>query len=235
MIKLSDYLNYLQKEIVQARKNADLHAIKVAKQYAEHEYLKYFKVPRFSMPTIKLDIPLKITDINTETKYEFDIDKPEFVEKLNTRIEIINKSKKLNIPSVKLKDLENNKFNDLFKNLKTNSNTFTKNLSDNLVKANLNTTLNNYFKNNFFRPQDDKNDIVQLELKNAFRDVLLESHNPISTKLNDLFINPDSVKSGENDDDKLMVNLHVEMIEEAIRLVKMKDKDGNDIEEITFE
>lgn len=235
MIKLSDYLNYIQKEIIQARKNADLHSITVAKQYSEHEYLKYFKVPRFSMPVIKLDIPLKITDLNTETKYDFEIDKPVFLEKVNSRIEVINKSKDLDIPIVTLKDVENKNFNELFKNLKTNSNVFTKNLGDNLIKAKLDKTLNIFLKEDVFRPQDDKNSMKEIELKNIFKDVLLESHKPISTKLNDFFVNPDAVKSTGNDNNQLLVNLHVEMVEEAIRLVKLKDKDGKDIEEITFE
>ncbi|MDQ0591720.1 hypothetical protein QFZ37_000089 [Chryseobacterium ginsenosidimutans] len=42
MIKLSDYLNYLNNEIIQARKKADENAIEIAKEYAQHEYLRFF-------------------------------------------------------------------------------------------------------------------------------------------------------------------------------------------------
>ena len=71
MVKLSDYLDYLNTEIIQARKAADEYAVKIAKEYADHEYLKYFKVPRYTMQTIKMDIPLKITDIDADSKFNF--------------------------------------------------------------------------------------------------------------------------------------------------------------------
>ena len=60
MIKLSDYMDYLNEEIVLARKKADQQAILVAKEYAKDPYLKYFRVPRFTMPSVKMSIPIKI-------------------------------------------------------------------------------------------------------------------------------------------------------------------------------
>ena len=67
MIKLSDYLDYLNNEIIQARKKADENAVMIAKEYAKHEYLKFFKVPRYSLPSVKMDIPIKITDIDADS------------------------------------------------------------------------------------------------------------------------------------------------------------------------
>ena len=236
MIKLSDYLDYLQKEIIQARKKADENAIEVAKQYAEHEYLKYFKVPRFSMPTIKMDIPLKITDIVSETEYEFDLNNIEFAARLNDKVRNINRLKDLNIPLIKPKDLEDDNFSNIIKNIKNRSNNLNRNLDEQIIRSNLNLPINKFLRNkNIIRLQDSDNNLIELELNKAFTDVIMEYQRPISTRLDDLFIDPDTANSGDHENDKLMVNLHVELVEEAIRIVKMKDKDGNEVEEITFE
>lgn len=100
MIKLSDYLNYLNAEVVQARQKADETAIEVAKQYAKHEYLKYFSVPRFTMPTVKLNIPLKISELSADTKYNFKIDKAAFLEEVNAEIRTVNANKSLGLPCI---------------------------------------------------------------------------------------------------------------------------------------
>lgn len=233
MIKLSDYLDYLHNEIIQARKKADENAIKTAKEYAEHEYLKYFKVPRFSMPTIKMDIPLKISDLDAETEYDVDVENPQFIEEVNDKIDEVNKIKDLKIPNLNLTDIKDNIFKDIFNNIKIRDNIFNRNIKENLLKSNLNERLSKHLKNNLFKTLDNKEDEHNSELNNIITEVSIRHAKPISSRLNNLFIDPDSTKTEDNN--KLMVNLHVEMVEEAIRIVKMKDKDGNEIEEITFE
>ncbi len=93
MIKLSDYLDYLNNEIIQARKKADENAVLIAKEYARHEYLKYFKVPRYALPCVKMDIPIKITDIDSDPKYNFKLNQDQFVTEMNERIRLANKEK----------------------------------------------------------------------------------------------------------------------------------------------
>ena len=66
-MKLSEYLDYLNREVIQARKRADEQAVEMAKVYAKDPYLKFFRVPRFSMPAVKFDIPIKIDDLEMET------------------------------------------------------------------------------------------------------------------------------------------------------------------------
>lgn len=233
MIKLSDYLDYLHNEIIQARKKADENAIETAKEYADHEYLKYFKVPRFSMPNIKLDIPLKISDLDAETAYDVDIENPQFIDEVNAKIDEVNKIKDLKIPKLNLTDIKDNQFKDIFSKIKIHENVFNRNAKGNLLKSNLNERLNKHLKNNLFGTLDNKEEEINSELNTIITDVSIRYAKPLSSKLNNLFIDPDSTKSEDNN--KLMVNLHVEMVEEAIRIVKMKDKDGNEIEEITFE
>ena len=97
MIKLSDYLNYLNNEVIQARKKADEQSIALAKEYAKHEYLKYFRVPRFSMPSVKLDIPIKIDELDSSASYNFKMDYDAFVSEVNENILKVNAEKNLQI------------------------------------------------------------------------------------------------------------------------------------------
>ena len=90
MIKLSDYLNYINNEIIQTRKKADENAILIAKEYANHEYLKYFKAPRYVSINIQMDIPLKFKNIDTLSTEDFKPDDTKFLldlsEKMNCSI-----------------------------------------------------------------------------------------------------------------------------------------------------
>ncbi|MEG2103207.1 MAG: hypothetical protein RRY99_17050 [Flavobacterium sp.] len=126
MIKLSDYLDYLNNEIIQARKKADENAIMIAKEYAKHEYLKYFKVPRYALPSVKMDIPLKITDIDSNAKYNFKLNEDQFVGEINDRIKAVNNDKKLNIPEITKKQIQTNDFKTVFKKLESRDQKFGK-------------------------------------------------------------------------------------------------------------
>lgn len=232
MIKLSDYLDYLNAEIIQARKAADENAVLVAKEYAKHEYLKYFKVPRYAMRTVKMDIPIKITDINADSKYNFKNEPQVFLKDVNDKIRAVNLTKNLNITPLTQKDLEKKDVVDLFKKLETKDQRFVKNVGTEIKKLNLAPTIK-ALNTNVFRPQDDGNDIDNVEFSKILSDSLSNRFNLVSSKINSIFIDPNTGNS--DDKDKLVINLHVEMEEEAIRIVSFKDKDGNDIEEITFD
>ena len=233
MIKLSDYLDYLNNEIIQARKRADENAVKIAKEYAQHEYLKYFRVPRFSMPTVKMDIPLKITDIDAETKYDFKLIPNLLVKELNEKIEMANKEKVLNIPQITREQIDSPEFKEIFKKVEGRDYKFIRDLNTEVVKADLRLPVFHFLSANVFSTQDTPTDAEKAEMEKIFTDVILSKHRPVATKLNELYIDPDTSKAA--DKDKLLVNLHVEMIEEGIRIVRMKDANGKEIEEITFE
>ena len=110
MIKLSDYLDYLYSEIIQARKKADEKSVQVAKEYANHEYLKFFKAPRFTFPSIKMDIPLKVSNISAQSKYDFKLDNEKFLNELNERIVTVNREKQLNISPVTKEEIQSTEF-----------------------------------------------------------------------------------------------------------------------------
>ena len=232
MIKLSDYLNYLNTEIIQARKKADENAVLVAKEYAKHEYLKYFKVPRYAMRTVKMDIPLKITDIDADTKFNFKYEPEVFLQDVNDKIKDINKTKDLKISLLNEKDLKNKEFIELFKKLENKDQKFVKNLPIEIKKVNFAPQIRS-LNLNVFKPQSDENEEANSALAKILSDSISSRYNLVNSKLNNIYIDPNT--AGSDDKDKLVINLHVEMEEEAIRIVSFKDKDGNDIEEITFD
>ena len=232
MIKLSDYLDYLYSEIIQARRKADEKSVLMAKEYAQHEYLKYFKSPRFSFPAIKMDIPLKVSDIDSDTKYNFKYNSSKFLKELNEKILDVNKEKKLNIPTITIDQLENPDFNKLVKTLEGRDQRFVNNVNDELKKIDLMPYVNK-LNVGVFRPQDDSDKVEKIEMKKILNDTIAKNYSVVTTKLNDLYIDPNT--SGVEDKEKLFINLHIEMEEEGIRITTFKDSNGNIIEEIVID
>lgn len=232
MIKLSDYLDYLYNEIIQARKKADEKTVLVAKEYAKHEYLKYFKAPRYAFPSVKMDIPLKITDISSLSKYNFDHNKDKFQKEVNEKIQSVNKEKHLNIRSITKDELQNESFSQLFKTLESKDQKLVRNLGDEIIKIDVTPQIES-LRSGALKSKDSRTETETIEMKRIFSEVISNSYSLVSTKLNDIFIDPNT--SGAVDKDKLFINLHIEMEEEGIRLVTFTDKDGKTVEEIIFE
>ncbi|MGP8319578.1 MAG: hypothetical protein ACT6FD_02110 [Methanosarcinaceae archaeon] len=65
---LGDYLGHLLSEITNARVQADLETVRIAELYSSHPLLKHMPVPHFRLPTVTLDVPLVINDIETDKK-----------------------------------------------------------------------------------------------------------------------------------------------------------------------
>ena len=232
MIKLSDYLDYLYNEIIQARKKADEKTVLVAKEYARHEYLKYFKAPRYAFPSVKMDIPLKITDISSLSKYNFDQNKDKFLKEVNEKIQSVNKEKHLNIKSITSDELQNESFSQLFKTLESKDRKPVRNLEDEIIKIDVLPQIES-LRSGTLKSKYSRTETETIEMKRIFSEVISNSYSLVSTKLNDIFIDPNT--SGAVDKDKLFINLHIEMEEEGIRLVTFTDKDGKTVEEIIFE
>lgn len=85
MIALADYLAYLSAEVIDARRRADLQAVEAARAYAADEYLRYFRAPRFTMPSVRLEIPVRIAAVDHDTEYAFAFDGGTFLAELNRR------------------------------------------------------------------------------------------------------------------------------------------------------
>ncbi len=113
MVKLSDYLDYLYQEVVLARKKVDEQSVALAKAYAQDDYLKYFRVPRFTIPNVKLELPIKIDALDAETKYNFKMDIGAYLVEVNKKIEEVNRIENLTLKPVTVEQLQNTEFENI--------------------------------------------------------------------------------------------------------------------------
>lgn len=246
MIKLSDYLDYLNNEIIQARKKADENAVLIAKEYAQHEYLKYFKVPRYSLPSVKMDIPIKITDIDSDADRNFKLDETKFVQEVNQRILIVNKEKQFNIQPISTKNIQTEDFKAILNSVraggsvpasklsKTETTTQTPDIKTPPTRAIATTpTTPTNPRVPVDRPIEGTSTEEESSALKEIYNSILNKYSLINSKLNNIYIDPNT--NSAEDKDKLFINLHVEMEEEGIRIVSYTDKDGKTVEQITFE
>jgi|UPI000646D09F hypothetical protein len=246
MIKLSDYLNYLNNEIIQARKKADENAIEIAKEYAQHEYLKFFKVPRYSLPSVKMDIPIKITDIDSDADKNFPLNETKLIQDVNERILVVNKERQLNIKPISIRNIQTEDFKYLLNSVRGNSRLETGRLSKietttqtpdikipptRAIVANPSIPITP--QKPIERPIDGTSTEEESQVLTEIYTNVLNRYSLINSKLNNIYIDPNT--NSAEDKDKLFINLHVEMEEEGIRIVSYQDKDGKTIEQITFE
>lgn len=233
MVKLSDYMDYLNEEIVQARKKADEQAVIIAKEYAKHPYLKYFRVPRFTMPSVKLSIPIKISELDSDTSYKFEMDDNQFLKDVNTKIELLNKEKNLKLVPINKNTLKGDNLKSVIADLKKgNTKPITK-PNDNLLKVDLKKPVLDLIKIRNFNVSADVASVENAELEKILKESLANRYKPISSKLNNIYFDPNT--SDEKDKGKILLTLNVEMVEEGIRIHNAKDEKGNKIEEIIFE
>jgi len=72
MAKLNEYIGSLVSSVTNARVMSDIQTVKVAEEYAKHNLLKHFSVPRMRIDNIEMTIPIAMDELNekTETVYE---------------------------------------------------------------------------------------------------------------------------------------------------------------------
>lgn len=233
MIKLSDYMDYLNEEIVQARKKADEQAVIIAKEYAKHPYLKYFRVPRFTMPSVKLDIPVKISELDADTNYKFEEDNEALIRDINTNIDRVNKEKKLKIPPINRKSLDGTNMKLVIEKLKKGNVKTIKNPRENIAKIDLKKPILDLKKVRGFSVSAEVASVENKELERILQNSLKNRYKPISSKLNNIYFDP-NIKN-QKDEGQIALTLNVEMVEEGIRIHHATDEKGNKIEEIIFE
>lgn len=72
MTTLNEYLGGLFNSITDARVMADVQTVQVAEQYAKHDLLKHFSVPRMRISDIELTIPVAIEGLSQRSEYQLD-------------------------------------------------------------------------------------------------------------------------------------------------------------------
>ncbi|GGW86638.1 hypothetical protein [Alteromonas halophila] len=73
MPKLNDYLGSIISSVSNARVMADIQTVKVAEDYAKHELLRHFAVPRMRIADVELTIPVAIESAEEELADSVDI------------------------------------------------------------------------------------------------------------------------------------------------------------------
>ena len=66
MPNLGDYIGHLLSEITIARMHADIEAVRVAELYAGHPLLRNMPVPHFRLPTVEMDVPVVIKQMEEQ-------------------------------------------------------------------------------------------------------------------------------------------------------------------------
>jgi hypothetical protein len=72
MPTLNEYLGGLFASITDARALSDAQTVQVAEQYAKHDLLKHFSVPRMRIGDIELTIPVAIEGLSERSAYQLD-------------------------------------------------------------------------------------------------------------------------------------------------------------------
>jgi hypothetical protein len=84
-ISLGDYTGYLFLELLRAREMADAYSRSIARRYADDEVLRFFSVPRYTVPTMELTIPVLISSAHFSQVVRFDYPVEEFVAAIMSR------------------------------------------------------------------------------------------------------------------------------------------------------
>jgi hypothetical protein len=67
MPNLGDYIGHLLAEITIARMQADVESVRVAELYSNHPLLKNMPIPHFRLPSVELDIPVAIKEMQEQS------------------------------------------------------------------------------------------------------------------------------------------------------------------------
>lgn len=70
MPTLIEYIGGIFNSITQARVMADLQSVQVAEQYAQHDLLRHFSVPRMRIGDIELTIPVGLEGVGSRTELQ---------------------------------------------------------------------------------------------------------------------------------------------------------------------
>ncbi|VXB83601.1 conserved hypothetical protein [Flavobacterium sp. 9AF] len=72
MPNLNEYLGSIMTSITNARVISDLQTTKIAEQYANHQFLQHFSVPRMRIDDIEMTIPVGINSMNVQSDVQLE-------------------------------------------------------------------------------------------------------------------------------------------------------------------
>ncbi len=227
MIALSDYLDYLNAEVVTARRRADLLAIETARAYAEHEYLRYFRAPRFVMPSVRMEIPVRISEVDQETKYDFDFRPNTFLGDLNRELRSLALRRDFaDAPALSDKLLAPRAFQALVAKLSDDERGFVRDV-DSVLNYDEVAKVYKVVFDEVILPTDSRYKALFRELHQVFYDALKRQFRPVRTNINSLLVTPEA-NSASDRSGELLVRLTVEMEASGVRIRKLEGPNGGE-------
>lgn len=227
MIALSDYLDYLNAEVVTARRRADLLAVETARAYAAHEYLKYFRAPRFVMPSVRMEIPIRISELDQETKYVFAFTPAYFLSEFNRGIQRLPPQRELlRIRPFGTEITEERTFRGLVAELEATEQDFVRSVDAALDPARVRKVFEVVFER-VILPANSSLKILSEEISIIFFDALRKQFRPSRTHIRNLLVTPES-DSGSSKSGDLLVKLTVEMEASGVRIRKLEGPNGGE-------
>lgn len=235
MITLSDYLGYIHQELLKTRQLADQAAVDTAQQYAKDEYLKYFRAPRFTMPNVKLKLPVRIDSIDQETKYDFKLEEEPFINTLNSRLAEISNKHRQPIEPMTPEKLRSPEFQSHFKRLEKQDNIYTKKIDNRLPTKDVRELYNKTVRKKNFGIAEQQNENLDNDIAQALNQTIKEQYRAVKTNIHRLEITPETNSMSSEDNEKLLLHLELELVEEGLIIRKVTDENGNEVEQITVD
>ena len=236
MISLTDYLGYLNSQIMDARRLADEAAVAMAKTYAADEYLKYFKVPRFTLPTVKLNVPIKIDAINQETQYDFEFTEGDFLGRFNRGVTKLSLKYQQKLAPLNAETVKEPNFQRYLDELDGRDGGFVRDVDFVLQREETDKFFDKIFLRPVLgRPFDNDVEKVTEELRQLFHDSLKAQFRPLVTNIKNLAVTPQANGLNANDSESLLLHLDLEMQEEGFQIRQVTDEDGNVVEQLIID
>ncbi|WP_116126979.1 hypothetical protein [Lewinella sp. IMCC34183] len=234
MITLTDYLDYLNSELLEARRRADEAAIATARAYAEHEYLQHFRAPRFTMPAIKLRLPVRVDDVEERTKYNFHLRPTEFLNGLNDRLAKLGEQHGTVVEPVGEEILQSDRFRNLIVKLEKEDRAYVPGIKHALPLSVVSGVLTRPVIRDTFHVQDSAPEL-QTGIQHAVHGALQEQFQAVSSRLDRIHVTPQAGSMQEGDSEKLLLELDIDLVEEGVRIRRITQDDGTVREELTID
>lgn len=227
MIALADYLAYLSAEVIDARRRADLQAVEAARAYAADEYLRYFRAPRFTMPSVRLEIPVRIAAVDHDTEYAFAFDDGYFLAEFNRRARRLALAGGMPAPQpVEREALAVPAFVKLRDALARAAERPVRDLDAALDYARVRAAYEAVLKAALLE-RDDAYAKIAEPLGEAFYQALRLQYRPRRTHVNSLLVSPEAT-SGDSAEDARLVRLTVELEAGGLQIRRLEGGDGRE-------
>lgn len=164
-IRLSDYIAQCLTEIVRAREMMDEYSVKVAGLYAKDELMRFLPAPRFTLKSVRLNMPMLITDLDLSRAARFSLSFSEFEASLLDVLRDVNPNLSVAVADRALADFPKRTMQEFYEVLISEQNLLE---SEKLVAVHWRKLMTVCLTTSAVQPKD----IPEIQLKQAEAEVL---------------------------------------------------------------